>query len=267
MRPRAKTDANQTAMTLWIPGPLPGMNEIVGAAKGFGGRGYGYSKMKKLWTDTVKLRALAAKLPKMKRVRLHFSWVEKNQRRDPENIAAAKKFILDGLVEARIIPDDGWSEISGWTDSFVVVSEMDPSPGVWIRFEDEDKTWSLRLDLVQAGCSVNPIVTHDGRAAMLVGTRLRNWLFVQHEAAWHRIWKGQVHVIETVEEALRIMGGAATVPVKVEVVDDDARHVDLQEPRNYTGGMPTSVAKFLPVVDQVAPFTKKQYRRILKKAK
>lgn len=41
-------------------------------------------------------------------------------RRDPDNIAAAVKFIWDGLVEAGVIPNDGWKENGGWSNHFEV---------------------------------------------------------------------------------------------------------------------------------------------------
>lgn len=37
--------------------------------------------------------------------------IEPNRRRDPDNIMAAQKFILDGMVQAGIIEDDGWRHI------------------------------------------------------------------------------------------------------------------------------------------------------------
>lgn len=39
-------------------------------------------------------------------VRVSFLWVESSRRRDLDNIFFAKKFILDGLVAARVLEDD-----------------------------------------------------------------------------------------------------------------------------------------------------------------
>jgi hypothetical protein len=106
---------------LWIPGPLPGQNEIVAAAKGFRGRGYGYAKLKRQWTQTIALIAKAARVPSMPRVFLHCLWVEPNKRRNPDNIAAGgRKVLLDGLVTAGVIRNDGWGEVAGWSDTFSV---------------------------------------------------------------------------------------------------------------------------------------------------
>ena len=63
---------------------------------------------------------------------LHCLWKETNKRRDPDGFIVAKKFILDALVQSNIIPNDGWSEIAGFTDEFVV----DPKqPGVWVTLK------------------------------------------------------------------------------------------------------------------------------------
>jgi hypothetical protein len=113
------------AYSFHIPGRLPGMNEMVAAAKGYGGRGYGYSKLKKQWTNSIALIARSARIPHMDRVRLVFDWVEPTPSkttkvRDPDNIAAAKKLVLDGLVMAGVLKRDTLSEVAGWTDTFAV---------------------------------------------------------------------------------------------------------------------------------------------------
>lgn len=54
------------------------------------------------------------------RVHISFTWYCKNQMKDPDNIAFAKKFILDGIVKAKVIENDGWKQIKGFTDEFEV---------------------------------------------------------------------------------------------------------------------------------------------------
>ena len=45
-------------------------------------------------------------------------WYCKDRKKDPDNIAFAKKFILDGLKEAGIIKNDGWNNIMAFKDNF-----------------------------------------------------------------------------------------------------------------------------------------------------
>jgi len=113
-------------VTFWIPGPLPGLNEMIAAAKSGRGAGNAYSRQKRVWTETCGLLAKASKVPPATRVQISFEWIESNQRRDPDNIAAARKFVLDGLVQAGLLPNDGWGEIAGFSDSFRVGAQ----PGV-----------------------------------------------------------------------------------------------------------------------------------------
>lgn len=47
-----------------------------------------------------------------------FTWIEKDARRDYDNIAFAKKFILDAMQKQGIIPNDNRKYVKGFTDSF-----------------------------------------------------------------------------------------------------------------------------------------------------
>ena len=104
--------------TFFVPGPLPGQNEMIAAAKSGHGRGNAYARIKKAWTNAVALRARANCIPHMDRIRLDCRWLESKRNRDPDNIASAKKFILDGLVEAGVIDGDGWAHIAAFSDSW-----------------------------------------------------------------------------------------------------------------------------------------------------
>jgi len=52
-----------------------------------------------------------------------FNWYCKDKRKDPDNIIYAKKFILDGLQVAGVIPQDTWNTISGFTDNLFLDKE------------------------------------------------------------------------------------------------------------------------------------------------
>lgn len=47
----------------------------------------------------------------------HFTWIEENKRRDLDNICFAKKFILDALVEAKVLKDDNRKIVTKFTDN------------------------------------------------------------------------------------------------------------------------------------------------------
>jgi Holliday junction resolvase RusA-like endonuclease len=101
---------------LVIPGRLPGLNEIIAGAKHHWAS---YAKEKKNLTHRVGVLARAAALRTISsRCAVRFSWFESDRRRDLDNICVGQKFILDGLVSAGILPDDGWKWISGLEHRF-----------------------------------------------------------------------------------------------------------------------------------------------------
>lgn len=53
-----------------------------------------------------------------KPVTINFIWYEKNMRRDADNIAFAKKFILDAMVKSGKLHDDSRKYVKGFTDTF-----------------------------------------------------------------------------------------------------------------------------------------------------
>lgn len=126
---RAMTMVTEQRYRFWVQGPLPGQNEIVKAAKGFGGRGYGYSRLKKAWTQSIAWLVKAARIPPLKRVRLEFEWVHANRRRDKDNVeGGGAKLAWDSLVVAGVLKNDGWKQNAGSTHTHT----LGPKPGVWI---------------------------------------------------------------------------------------------------------------------------------------
>ncbi|MGI6079167.1 MAG: Holliday junction resolvase [Fastidiosipilaceae bacterium] len=95
--------------TFIIPGQLPGLNEIIEADRS---NKYSGAKMKKKNTEDIVWIIKANKIPKHDRIGLRIAFYELSKRRDKDNIMAGQKFILDGLVMAGIIKNDGWVEIN-----------------------------------------------------------------------------------------------------------------------------------------------------------
>ena len=120
--------------SLWIPGPLPGLNELLAAARSAHGRGSAYASLKRQWGDTVWALAKAAKLKPVACAELVFEWREPNRRRDPDNVSSAgRKLILDGLVKAGVLSGDGWEGIYSFQDWWFV-DRMEP--GVLVKIAD-----------------------------------------------------------------------------------------------------------------------------------
>lgn len=119
---------------LTIPGLLPGLNEYIEAERGKKGM-YKAASMKKKVEHVIgimiksQLRGVRFTGP----VVMHYTWIEPNKRRDKDNIAFAKKFIQDSLVQMGVLENDGWKHIEYFTDSFAVDPE---NPRVEVVIED-----------------------------------------------------------------------------------------------------------------------------------
>lgn len=84
---------------VWPTNPLP-MN---------GSRGHRMTTIRTVrWIrDTSRVRARAAGIPALGRIRAQLTWwVATNRTRDPDNLAQLEKPIFDGLVDAGIVTDD-----------------------------------------------------------------------------------------------------------------------------------------------------------------
>jgi len=68
-------------------------------------------------------------------VSAHFRWYEPSKKRDLDNIAFAKKFIFDALVKCRVLKNDGWACVEGFSDSFNV-DVANPRVEVVLRVND-----------------------------------------------------------------------------------------------------------------------------------
>ena len=102
-----------------IFGRLTGLNEYVYACRSHRQKGAklkGESQDCCAWHIKSQLRGIKINKP----VHIKYSWHERDKRRDKDNIAFAKKFIQDALVECEVLKNDGWKEIRGFSDAFYI---------------------------------------------------------------------------------------------------------------------------------------------------
>lgn len=116
-----------------IPGTLPGLNEYVKANRTHVRTG---SQMSKGAHYLCKVGMMRLSGQRISRGYFLFKWYESNKRRDKDNIAFAKKFILDALQEMDILSNDGWNEILGFEDTFAV-DKHNPRVEVYMLTEEE----------------------------------------------------------------------------------------------------------------------------------
>ena len=91
-----------------VYGELPDLNTIIDQSKSHWAN---YSKMKKTYTSRVAQAAIGAK--RVKKADIDITYYCKNRRKDPDNIiGGGNKFVLDGLVKAGVIENDGWRHVN-----------------------------------------------------------------------------------------------------------------------------------------------------------
>lgn len=105
-----------------ITGRLPGLNEYTKTNRA---NKYGGNSLKKK-TEQFIIDCYREQLKELQitsQVEITYTWYEPNKRRDKDNIASAKKFINDALVKCGALKNDGWKQVSGFTDRFEVDKE------------------------------------------------------------------------------------------------------------------------------------------------
>ena len=116
-----------------VQGKLEGMNNLILANRTNRFMG---AKLKK---DNTNLCAWAIRAAKLKPVEhypvtIWIRWTEPNGRRDPDNVASGKKYILDALQQTKVLVNDGAKQIASFVDTFRI-NAGDPHVTVMI-FED-----------------------------------------------------------------------------------------------------------------------------------
>lgn len=115
-----------------IPGELPDLNTIIAESKRGRGKWQPYNEMKQEYTEMVAWIAKSEIKKQLKKIDLDITWICKNKRKDKDNIATGIKFILDGLVMAGTIENDGWKQVNSFRHNFKV-DKHNPRVEVKIR--------------------------------------------------------------------------------------------------------------------------------------
>lgn len=98
-----------------IPFKLPSLNEHI---KKVANNRYGGGKYKKdIENQIIKIVCQLEKIDKP--VYIKFTWYEQTTRRDKDNVAFSKKYILDALQKAGVLPNDNNQYVKGFEDRFV----------------------------------------------------------------------------------------------------------------------------------------------------
>lgn len=128
-----------TPQVLFIPGPLPGLNDIIDWSKVRRGAWSLYQKKAAGWHQLIAAEARAQGIHPVTRAFFSFTWIESSRRRDKANVVAGgEKFILDGLRKAGILPNDGWRNVIGSESPGWGVSKS--NPGVIVEIHELEES-------------------------------------------------------------------------------------------------------------------------------
>lgn len=120
-------------ITIFFEREFPGLNEHI---KELSRNRYKGGSMKKTETEWVKYTCQSLKIPPILHypVQVRFSWYIRNKKKDLDNITFAKKYILDGMVEAGVLKGDGQKYINFISDiKFVIGKKIPDEYGVLVE--------------------------------------------------------------------------------------------------------------------------------------
>ena len=129
--PELKPASSPTTQQFFVPGPLPGANDIIRKHWRV------YSKLKQEWGLTIARCLMLAKLTPVQSCSIRYHWVEptpvRGHIRDRDNIRFGAKFINDAIVTHGILLDDGPDGVTGLSDTFEYDAD---NPGVWVTLKE-----------------------------------------------------------------------------------------------------------------------------------
>ena len=106
-------------MKIVIPFTLPGLNDYIRELDKNRHKGAEMKRQCQSAVAAVMRRQIRGKLHEP--VRMRYLWVEKDRRRDKDNVSAfGRKVIQDALVSTQKLRNDGWNNIEGFSDDFSV---------------------------------------------------------------------------------------------------------------------------------------------------
>ena len=114
-----------------IEGELPGLNEYIASMNS---SRYIGNKLKQSTQENIMWQLKQQGIKKLDvPVVIKFLWVCKNEKKDIDNVASAKKFCLDALVKVGVLQNDSRRWIKGFMDDFTIDKE---NPRVEVTLEE-----------------------------------------------------------------------------------------------------------------------------------
>ena len=139
-------------MRVTIPFALPGLNEYIEAERTHRQKGAALKRSAQRSVELALKRQIRG--PLKEPVMMHYTWVEKDRRRDKDNVSSfGRKVIQDALVHMRALNNDGWCNVEGFSDAF----------------QTDKKRPRIEIEIEERGMNVIPILTEKGAAKLAKG--------------------------------------------------------------------------------------------------
>ena len=106
-----------------ITGKMPSLNEYINKINSnrFLGNLFKQNLENELCKQITKqVREQGFNAPFKKPVDFYITYYEKNKKRDKDNIASSKKYILDALVKSGVLQNDGWKWVGNFKEEFKI---------------------------------------------------------------------------------------------------------------------------------------------------
>lgn len=146
------SEANRGIYRVTIPGRMPSLNEYIEAERR---NRYVAAQMKseKQYLAGLYIRKALPGVRIDVPVIIRYFWYEPNKRRDKSNICAfGRKVIEDALVQQHVLKDDGWDEIVGFQDYFLIDKN---NPRIELEIMIWDITTSDAADTTEKAASAS----------------------------------------------------------------------------------------------------------------
>ncbi|PCW41864.1 hypothetical protein [Listeria monocytogenes] len=124
-----------TSNKIIIPLPLTDLNTYINKERG---HRQAAAKVKKQMTYICACyvkRAMSHGVTFSTPCRIKFTWIIPNKKKDPDNLAFAKKFIFDGMMEAGFLENDNLNYIEGFSDYFIVDKDEESRVIVEVEYD------------------------------------------------------------------------------------------------------------------------------------
>ncbi len=107
-----------SSTSFFLDFPLPTLNDMIQTARG---NKYAAAAQKRNYTNLVAEEIMVqTDHIRLTAIALDITWIETKKKRDPDNVFAAVKFILDGIKASGTIEDDDRDHVASITNRIVL---------------------------------------------------------------------------------------------------------------------------------------------------